>query len=456
MAPQKPNSERKMKGPGIIAAGGFLLALAGCGGHQEQVIPKHLFLSESHKFLLERGRTWPSEWQWERLENILDEEREELDEELNKYYDPVLKKTDRQGKEIRFRPKEMNHVNMLVTTRNGQRVFFHQLCHFDDAKECDDSEFLKGGMVTLETRYNNKKRWHILNILQLDSLQREPNSEIAVARLRNGAELRGKWVGNQETSDFYRKRREGARGAIGTPSSGYAEVPDAEVIGISGSRYLGIPIKDIQEILFDTSSARVQESPKKRKTIAKRVELKDGTVFTTKNGCVLDYYGYNSDSYFYCGTWRYWHTRVCRELEGNNVDVPQPADENVPEIFTEVEFTGRFVPEESQNREVIYTLKDGSKKTGVLVMHHKSLTTRTATPMGAPPVFGHRTQPSYPSGYSFSHSSRSDSHRTGRDFDKFYIARPFGATLVPLDDVRRVSVISEAELTEEPSPYVGE
>ena len=423
-----------MRKLGKLGLAGLVL-LAGCGVNQ--VIPEDITLSGSHKFLLHGRKPWPNKWEWERLEHILAQERKEAGRKIESYLDPILRKTDPKGQEIRFYPDQMNHVNMFVTKTNKQRVILHQLSRFDHAKECKDG-FLEGGMVTLETSYNSQTRWHVLNILDLTSIQRQQDS--TVATLKNGQELRGRWIGNQEISDFYKRRREKSRAR--SSSEEYSQVPAAELMGISGNRYVRIPVKDIQEIVFDTAGAKVKQG----KSTPRKIQLRDGTIFTAQNSFVLDYYGFNSDSYSYCGTWRHWHNNVRRRLEDNNIDA------GPLETFTQLEFTGRFVPEDSQNREVIYTLAGGARKTKVLEMHHEKPVIRTAVPSGPPPLFGHSTPP-YPSGHSFTHTSKPNSHRTGSDFDKFYIERPWGATIVPLDDVRKITVISEKELQEIPQPF---
>ncbi len=233
--------------------------------------------------------------------------------------------------------------------------------------------------------------FYLLDFAKVDRLERI-SSQVVDVFLRDGKQLRGDWVPNDRTSNFYR-------------DSGNRLI-EGHLYGLSNGNPNKIKIASLDEIIF----ANIGEQNYDLSSYPKKIELVDGTSVVTPRGYVVDF----------CGHW--WsstqHLRLKDECRTMNQTVP--LDE-----LAEIVFTGEFDSDHPQCRRIMLNYKDGKEEEESLFL----------------------TSESY--GGTCNHGSRF------RYFDKMFALQDYGVLLVPLDKVRKVVPLSEDDLIEKDGIKIG-
>jgi len=195
--------------------------------------------------------------------------------------------------------------------------------------------------------------------------------------LRNSKQIAENWVPNDRPSNFYRDENN--------------PLQTGHIYGLFEGNISRIRIDDIEQIIFNEvkqpKTKETQKSPKK-------IELKDGTTFTTDFGYIADF----------CGHWwrSTYHPRLqdyCQVMNGKTIKL---------EDLTEIEFTGNFDERNPQCREVILRYKSGKEEKESLFLTSES--------------YGGVDN----SGFRF------------RNFDKMFAIQDYGAVLIPLDKIKKI------------------
>ncbi|MBR9691219.1 hypothetical protein GOV06_00360 [Candidatus Woesearchaeota archaeon] len=246
------------------------------------------------------------------------------------------------------------------------------------------------------TMRDDSDYYHVFWLKDINRIEKQEKKERIY--FKDGRNFTGKWVDNETPIGIYKK-----------------DFEDIFATGLFKGFKRKISIKDIESISIDTSKAdeNFQEEYLKKSSISspKIVELKDGKKYFTNLGHVIDSCGHNWSSQH--------HYRLLKYCELKD-DGKIAKGVSLSEI-SEIEFTGETNVEYPQCRGVMVRYKDKREEKGYLFL--------TSESYGGECNHAHR----------FKH------------WDKFILHYDYGASIVPLDKVKKV-IIPEQPVKMEKTP----